>query len=386
MKQARTIRETCRLTDIFHSSFRTVILMSRRRVINRLIYRRSIIKRKIGLEVSGKWFPVTLYTGVKEKTRPVVIFLSGSRAFSWKKQQLNLFARALAVIGYHFIVVDNSIHDDLTIEAGPGDFIKGLIESVTSNKIFDSDRIILAASDFSARLIYSFMNDKKSMEKIRAIFLLAPVSDIPALVRFAFTGRTRYGNHWIYRPSSANVRLLYLYNILGQYLDPGKKDRVSDVFCKLLNNNTTEAFETVRSLDRETRQLILSVYRGDMVDKDIDDIVNIDNKYFADMFLPEVPAKDIEIPVFIFHSILDRDVDCGQSQILFEKLNSSAGIYLHFSDYFSSEKYRSIFPSPARWFRGAFRLTVALYKLLAEVYSKKNRPYNPTKEPLRFKI
>ncbi|MDO9548986.1 MAG: alpha/beta hydrolase [Candidatus Marinimicrobia bacterium] len=403
MKQARTIKEMCHMIGLFNRAVLAVLLFSCPGLFNQLIKWRPVLKKKrIGLSglpapllpaslrqagrqagKSGK-IPATLYTREKVKTRPVFIFVAGVRSYYIKRRQLNTLAKTLAIIGYHVIVVDDTAHTDIKFTKVTPNNMGDLIDAIYQEELFDKERIVLAGSDFSSRFLFSIMNDSERIRKIRCLLFLSPVADIPALVRFAFTGRIKFGDRWIYRNSSASTRLLYLNNILENYINTGRPDKVSVVFRCLLENRTAEAFKIAQNLDPETRNLILSVFRGEMNEEDVRELSNIDNRDLGKMFLPSVSEIDIERPVFIIHSILDEDVDCGQSQDLVKALSSSSGVYLHLTDFITPAGNRLFFSNPARWIKGVFRLAKALCRIFVFIYSYKNYPYNPTKTAIRI--
>jgi len=385
MKQARSIKETVHLTGLFIKAFRVVLLSSRPAILSKQIKRNpGLLIERTAFDGKDGPIPVALYTRQKKKRRPVFIFLSCNEAFAWKKRQIKRLARALAIAGYHAILFENNISDSLRIADNQTDVIGDLIDAVAGNSLFDGERIILVAADFNTRLVFKAMQTNRVPEKIRAFVFLSPVTDFNALVRFACTGRVKFGKHWVARPSSSGLRLLHFYNMLGQYFD-NEPNILPDILKLLLTGQRTEAFDSLKNLDRETRDLVLALFRGDVPPETTDILMRLDKKFLANMFLPTLPDKDIGKPVFIFQSIYDKDVDCGQSQILFKNLFSSKGVHLHYSDYYSSESYRHILLNPIRWLKGAFRLALALYRVFANVYSTKNLPYNPTGEPLRFR-
>jgi len=305
-------------------------------------------------------------------------------SFIGKSRQLKHLAKALAVVGYHVIMVDDALNTGIKIAKSKPDNLRDLINAVCQDELFDEERIVLAGSDFSSRLIFSVMNDSEMIHKIRCLVFLSPVIDISALVKFAYTGRVKFSNRWIRRSSSASLRILYLFNMLESYIETGKPEKISLVFEKLLENRVAEAFEIAQNLDPETRNLVLSVFRGDLTEEDVCDITNVDNRDLEKMFSSIVPETDIEHPIFIIQSILDEDVDCSQSQRLLNTLNSSASVYLHLTDFITPDGNRTFFSNPARWIWGAFRLTKTLYRIFIRLYSDKNNPYNPTKTAIRI--
>lgn len=341
-------------------------------------------KKRIGLSARSGKIPVTLYTREKVKIRPVFIFLAGVNSYYQKRRHINQLAKALAVVGYHSVIVDHAAYTGNKISNPQPQDITELIEAVYQNELFDKERIILAGSDFSSRYLFSLVKDGEMLRKIRCLFFISPVVDVSALRRFAYTGRVKFGQRWIYRRSSANTRLLHLYNLPEKNDLTGKTDKVVDVYQNLLENRRAEAFRMVQTLDQKTRELILAVYRGDMRDEDVRNLNKIENRELEEMFLPAVPRNDIERPVFILQSILDEDVDCGQGRRLFDELASSIGVYLHLTDFITPAGNRVFLSNPALWIKGAFRLAKALYRMLAFVYSDKNYPYNPTKTAIRI--
>jgi len=385
MKQARTIKEMFHITGLFCRACWAVFLFSEPGILNYFIRWRPVLKKKrTGLTGKSGKIPVTLYTREKKKTRPVFIFVAGAKSFIEKSRQLNSLAKVLAVIGYHVIIIDDATNWGININRAKMDILRELIEAVNHDELFDNERIVLVGSDFSSRFIFMLMNSSEMVEKIRCFLFLSPVVDIPALVKFAYTGRVKFGSRWIHRKSSVNLRLLYLYNMIEKYIDTEKPDKISLVFEKLLENQTTDAFEIAQDLDTETRRLVLSVFRGEMSEEDVWDIVNIDNRDLENLFSSFIPEKDIERPIFIIQSILDEDIDCGQSHRLINTLNSSAGVYLHLTDFITPDGNRTFYSNPARWTWGAFRLIKTLCQIFTRLYSDKNNPYNPTKNAIRI--
>ena len=373
------------MTGLFCRAFWAVFLFSRPGIFNYFIRWRPVLKKKhIGFPGKSEKIPVTLYTRDKKKRRPVFLFIAGTKFFIQKSRQLNCLAKALAVIGYHVIIMDDAANTGIKLSGAKTDILNELVGAVCQDELFDKERIVVAGLDFSSRFVFAFMNDSKMVDKIRCFLFLSPVADIPALVKFAYTGRVKFGNRCFHRKSSANLRLLYLYFMIESFIKTKKSEEISLLFEKLLENRTTEAFKIAQNLDPETRRLILSIFRGEMTEEDIRDIINIDKRDLEKLFLPLVPETDIECPIFIIQSILDEDIDFGQSHRLINALNSSAGVYLHPTDFITPNGNRTFFSNPARWALGAFRLTNALYRIFTHVYSDKNKSYNPTKSAIRI--
>jgi len=373
------------MIGLFCKAVFAVVLFSSPGLFNQFIKWRPVLKKKrIGLSGKTGNIPVTLYTREKVKTRPVFVYIAGVRSYHNKHRKLNTLAKALAAIGYHVIVVDDKACTDIRFSGNQRNILGELIDAVYQNELFDNECIVLGGSDYSSRFLFSLLSDWVIVQKVRCLLFLSPVVNIDAMVRFAFTGRVKLDGRWIYRKSSANSRLLHLLNIVEKHTDTGKSDKVTEVFECLLENRKAEAFGIAQNLDPETRNLILSVYRGNMNEDDIRDIINTDNRCLEKMFLPSVPRTDVERPVFIIHDILDEDVDCGQSQRLTEVLSSSFGVYLHLTDFITPDGSRSFYLNPVRWIKGAFRLAKTLYKILSFVYSYKNYSYNPTKTAVRI--
>ncbi|MBN2600676.1 MAG: hypothetical protein JXR87_01640, partial [Candidatus Marinimicrobia bacterium] len=198
MKQARTIKEMFHITGLFYRALGAVFLFSAPGLFSRIIWRRSALKKKrIGLSGKSGKISVTLYTREKKNPRPVFIFVSGAKSFVQKSRQLSHMAKALAVIGYHVIIVDDTAYTGITITRTKLDILSELIEAVYQDGLFDKERIVLSGSDFSSRFLLKLINNSEMLAKIRCFLFLSPVVDVPALVKFAYTGRVRFGNRWV---------------------------------------------------------------------------------------------------------------------------------------------------------------------------------------------
>lgn len=385
MKQARTIREMLHMPVLFGRAAWVVLLYSSGKLLSYCIRRRPVLNKKlVGLPGKDRIHPVVLYTRARPRIRPVFIIVAGTSAFARKRHRLNRFARALALVGYHVIIVKNENGQLIPGTINPVEIVE-IVEAVYRDERFDSSRIVLAGADFSSACLLVAMNSAATLGKVHSFLFLAPVTEISSLINFALRGRVKIQERWFQRPSSVKIRLLYLLYVLKNGLPPDQFERVSGIISLLLSERPTTAFEKVQSLESDIHHLLMAVYRGDMEADAIRSLLQMYQHDLDESYSKAIPPTDVERPVFIMHSILDEDIDCGQSQLLWEKLSSTAGVYLHFTDFLCGDGCRSFAVNPAKWVRGAFGMTRSLYRLLAYLYSIKNFPYNPNQSALHIR-
>lgn len=385
MKQVRTIREMLHMPVLFGRAAQVVWLYSSGKFLSYCIRRRPVLnKQLIGLPGKDRIYPVVLYTGARPGIRPVFIIVAGTSAFSRKRHSLNRFARALALVGYHVIIVKDENGQRIPGVTDPIE-IGEIVEAVYRDERFDSSRIVLAGADFGSACLLAAMNSATTLGKVHSFLFLAPVTEISHLIDFALRGRVKIRNRWFYQPSSVKIRLLYLLYVLKNGLPHDQFEQVSGIISLLLSERPTTALEKVQRLESAIHHLLMAVYRGEMGADAIRRLRQMYRHDLDELYSKAIPATDVKRPVFIIHSILDEDIDCGQSRLLWEKLSSSAGVYLHFTDFVRGDGCRSFAVNPAGWVRGAFGMSRALYRVLAYLYSNKNFPHNPTQSALHIR-
>lgn len=385
MKQARTIREMLHMPVLFGRAAWVVLLYSSGKLLSYCIRRRPVLNKKlVGLPGKDRIHPVVLYTRARPRIRPVFIIVAGTSAFARKRHRLNRLAKALALVGYHVIIVKNENWQLIPGTINPVEIVE-IVEAVYRDERFDSSRIVLAGADFSSACLLVAMNSAATLGKVHSFLFLAPVTEISSLINFALRGRVKIQERWFQRSSSVKIRLLYLLYVLKNGLPPDQFERVSGIISLLLSERPTTAFEKVQSLESDIHHLLMAVYRGDMEADAIRSLLQMYQHDLDESYSKAIPPTDVERPVFIMHSILDEDIDCGQSQLLWEKLSSTAGVYLHFTDFLCGDGCRSFAVNPAKWVWGAFGMTRSLYRLLAYLYSIKNFPHNPNQSALHIR-
>lgn len=372
---------------LFRQAAMVVGLFAGPRLLRRALHRHTTVKKRlIGLPGKSGSRPAILYSKEETRKRPVFIIIAGLSPFFQKRQHLHRLAKALAVVGYHVIIVhseDTPPHLPDQIEPAE---IDDIVAAVHKDGRFDSRRIVLGAFDFGSAYLFAAMNSSDTLRKVHSFLFLAPVTDVTTLINFALRSRVRIRRRWYLRTSSVKIRLLYLLYVLKRGLQADHFNQVSDIVNLLYMDRRSDAFRRVQSLDPALRHLLLSVFKGEMDDEAVRSLLEMYQQDLDVLFSEAVPTKDIGRPVFIMHSIHDTDIDNGQSQRLWEKLSSSAGVYLHTTDFIPADGYRRWIANPARWLRGAFLMTRALYRVLACLYSDKNLPYNPTQTAHRMRI
>lgn len=383
MKQARTIREMYHMLLLFRRAAMVVGLFASPRLLRR---HTTVKKRLIGLPGKSGSRPAILYSKEGFRKGPVFIIIAGLSPFFQKRQNLYRLAKALAVVGYHVIIVHSEDAPPyLPDQIEPAE-IDDIVAAVHKDERFDSRRIVLGAFDFGSAYLFAAMNSAGTLRKVHSFLFLAPVTDVKTLIDFALRGRVRIRHRWYLRTSSVKIRLLYLLYVLKRGLQSDHFNQVSDIVNLLFMDRRSDAFRRIQSLDPALRHLLLSVFKGEMDDDAVRSMLEMYQHDLDALFSEAVPSKDIGRPVFIMHSIHDKDIDSGQSQRLWEKLSSSAGVYLHTTDFIPADGCRRCIANPASRLRGAFQMSRALYRVLAFLYSDKNLPYNPTRTALRMHI
>ncbi|MCK4640908.1 MAG: hypothetical protein KAU06_06195, partial [Candidatus Marinimicrobia bacterium] len=175
-------------------------------------------------------------------------------------------------------------------------------------------------------------------------------------------------------------------SIFKEYFKRDLSPGVQSVIEDLLKNRTDIALRNINYLDVDAKNNLLSIFRRNMEPEEVGRLLKINYQRLENRVFDPLPEHDLGKPVFLIHNILDRYVDYGQSTMLFDRLYSSNGIYLHLTNFLIGDEATSVFSNPARWFKGATVLSGTFYRLLAAVYTSKNLPYNTTGEPLRYRI
>jgi hypothetical protein len=387
MKQARTFREMLHLIRLAVKAVFLVLMLGVRRLFNwRLKNSPAFKKEWLSLSYGNKSVPGILYTTQRDRARPVFLLIAGIGTYINKRRLFHRLAQSFALVGYHAVIYEDPGLDNGSLSLKTVEDIKHVIRAISNNQIADAKRIVLIGSDFSARFIMSAITDKNINCLVRSILLFSPVSDMKTSSKFAFTGKIRAFGKLSYLEPASSPRFVFLNNISKEYfkwdLSPGLQSVIED----LLKNRTDIALRNIHRLDVDLKNNLSSIFRGDIEPKEIDRLLKISYKRLGNRVFDPLPEHDLGKPVFLIHNILDRYVDYGQSTMLFDRLHSSTGVYLHLTNFLNGDEATSVFSNPARWFKGAAVLSSAFYRLLVVVYTSKNLPYNPTGEPLRYRI
>lgn len=387
MKQARTFREMLHLIRLAVKAVFLVLMLGSRCLFNWCLKNSTVFKKEwLSLSYGNKSVPGILYTTQRDRAPPVFLLIAGIGMYIKKRRFFYRLAQSLALAGYHAVIYEDPDLDNGSLSLKTVENIKHVVRAISDNQIADAKRIVLIGSDFSARFIMSAVTDKNINCLVRSILLFSPVSDMKTSSKFAFTGKIRAFGKLSHLEPASSPRFVFLNNIFKEYfkrdLSPGVKSVIED----LLKNRTDIALRNIHRLDVDVKNKLLSIFRGDMEPEEIDRLLKINYQRLEDRVFDPLPEHDLGKPVFLIHNILDRYVDYGQSTMLFARLYSSTGIYLHLTNFLIGDEARSVFSNPARWLRGAAVLSSAFYRLLAVVYTSKNLPYNPMGEPLRYRI
>ena len=387
MKQARTFREMLHLIRLAVKAVFLVLMLGSRCLFNWRLKNSPVFKKEwLSLSYGNKSVPGILYTTQRNRARPVFLLIAGIGTYNNKRRLFHRLAQSFALAGYHAVIYEDPGLDNGSLSLKTVEDIKHVIRAISDNQIVDAKRIVLIGSDFSARFIMSAITDKNINCLVRSILLFSPVSDMKTSSRFAFTGKIRAFGKLSYLEPASSPRFVFLNSISKEYfkwdLSPGLQSVIED----LLKNRTDIALRNIHRLDVDLKNNLSSIFRGDIEPKEIDRLLKISYKRLGNRVFDPLPEHDLGKPVFLIHNILDRYVDYGQSTMLFDRLHSSTGVYLHLTNFLIGDEATSVFSNPARWFKGAAVLSSAFYRLLVVVYTSKNLPYNPTGEPLRYRI
>lgn len=387
MKQARTFREILQLIRFAVKAVFLVLILGSKCLLSWRLKNSAVFKKEwLSLSHGNKSVPGILYTTKRDRVRPVFLFIAGIGTYITKRRFFHRLAQSLALAGYHAVIYEDPGLDNGSLSLKTAGNVKHVIRAISDNQITDAKRIVLIGSDFSARFIMSAIADKNISCLVRSILLFAPVSDLKTSSKFAFTGKIRAFGKLSYLEPASSPRFVFLNNIFKEYfkkdLSPGVHSAIED----LLKNRTDIALRNIHRLDVDAKNNLLSIFRGDIEPEEVDRLLKINYQRLENRVFEPLSEHNLGKPVFLIHNILDRYVDYGQSTMLFDRLYSSAGIFLHLTNFLIGDEAMSVFSNPARWFKGAAVLSSVFYRLLAVVYTSKNLPYNPTGKPLRYRI
>jgi len=387
MKQARTFREMLHLIRLAVKAVFLVLILGSRCLFNWRLKNSTVFKKEwLSLSYGNKSVPGILYTTQRDQVRPVFLLIAGIGTYINKRRLFHRMARSLALAGYHAVIYEDPDLDNGSLSLKTVENIKHVFRAISVNRIADAKRIVLIGSDFSARFIMSAITDKNINCLVRSILLFSPVSDLKTSSKFAFTGKIRAFGKLSYLEPASSPRFVFLNNIFKEYFKRDLSPGVQSIIEDLLKNRTDIALRNINRLDVDAKNNLLSVFRGEMEPEEVGRLLKINYQRLEDRVFDPLPEHDLEKPVFLIHNILDRYVDYGQSTMLFDRLHSSTGIYLHLTNFLIGDEAVSVFSNPARWFKGAAALSRTYYRLFAAVYTSKNLPYNPTGKPLRYRI
>ena len=387
MKQARTFREMLQLIRLAVKAVFLVLMLGNRRLFNRRLKNSTVfIKEWLSLSYGNKSVPGILYTTQRERVRPVFLLIAGIGTYNNKRRLFHRLAQSLALAGYHAVIYEDPDLDNGSLSLRTVENIKHVVRAISVDQSADAKRIVLIGSDFSARFIMSAITDKNISCLVRSVLLFSPVSDIKTSSKFAFTGKIRAFGKLSYLEPASSPRFVFLNNIFREYFRRDLSPGIQSIIEELLKNRTDIALRDIHRLDVDAKNNLLSIFRGDIEPEEVDRLLKINYQRLENRMFDPLPEHDLGKPVFLIHNILDRYVDYGQSTMLFDRLYSSTGIYLHLTNFLIGDEAVSVFSSPARRFKGAAVLSGAFYRLFAAVYTSKNLPYNPEGKPLRYRI
>lgn len=387
MKQARTFREMLHLIRLAVKAVFLVLTLGIRRLFNWRLKNSTVFKKEwLSLSYGNKSVPGILYTTQRERERPVFLLIAGIGTYINKRRFFHRLAQSLALAGYHAVIYEDPGLDNGSLSLKSVEYIKHVVRAISVNQIADAKRIVLIGSDFSARFILSAITDKNINCLVRSILLFSPVCDMKTSSKFAFTGKIRAFGKLSYLEPASSPRFVFLNNIFKEYFKRDLSPGVQSVLEDLLKNRTDVALRNINCLDVDVKNNLLSIFRGEMEPEEVDRLLKINYQQLENRVFDPLPEHDLGKPVFLIHNILDRYVDYGQSTMLFDRLYSSNGIYLHLTNFLIGDEATSVFSNPARRFKGAAVLSAAFYRLLAAAYTSKNLPYNSEGKPLRYRI
>ncbi len=387
MKQARTFREMLHLIRLAVKAVFLVLTLGIRRLFNWRLKNSTVLKKEwLSLSYGNKSVPGILYTTQRNRVRPVFLFIAGIGTYINKRRFFHRLAQSLALAGYHAIIYEDPDLDNGSLSSKTVENIKHVVRAISVNQIADAKRIVLIGSDFSARFIMSAITDKNINCLVRSILLFSPVSGMKTSSKFAFTGKIRAFGKLSYLEPASSPRFVFLNNIFKEYFKRDLSPVVQSVIEDLLKNRTDIALRNIQRLDVDVKNNLLSIFRGDIEPEEVDRLLKINYQRLENRAFDPLSEYDLGKPVFLIHNILDRYVDYGQSTMLFDRLYSSNGIYLHLTNFLIGDEATSVFSNPARRLKGAAVLSGTFYRLLAAVYTSKNLPYNPEGKPLRYRI
>lgn len=387
MKQARTFPEIITLIGLQLKAFFLVFLLASDHLFFlRRKHGRKYIQERIALPNNAGNYPAILFSCNRNQVRPVFIIVSGTKTFDNKVRLTSRLAKSLAYIGYHVLIYDDPDLRSSTFSSKTFANIKGFIKAVSQSEFVDESRIVLLGSDFGARFVLSASRDPEINRILRSVLLLSPVNDIKSLVKFSFTGKIRAFGKCRYLQPTPAARFVLFFNVFKNVFDRDMTVEEQIVIKNILKNQTTAALRKIGSFDKEPQSLFLAAFKDDLKPDFVRRFDCIDFNSLNKNVFGEITKDDLAKPVFLIHSIRDRDIDYGQSTQLFENLASSSGIYLHLTNFLIWDGFISLLKNPARWFSGAVAMSRVFYKILALVYTQKNLPYNPEKTLLRIRL
>lgn len=387
MKQGRSLDELIQLLHLRLQSLRWAFFIGFGGVPSRGSLGCGVVrKEQFAIDDGSRQIAGTCYSRHLDRVRPTFIVAPGIGGRHRRQFFSENFLFALASLGYHVIVPAGLALQSYLISRTHVEYIKSTARAVSALKFVDANHIALMGSGWGATNCLLSILDEDIRRIVRAVLLLAPVTDVRDHARFAFTGDFRSGGKRKRLVPAYIPRILFLYQAAEFFVGERHIDNFKAALRCFLMDRSQIAWERVRQLPIDQQQLVLDLYRGDNGHRLLKRVYAALPSTVMNFISPENLREDIDFPVFVIHSIRDRYVNYGQSTHLYDMLKSRKGVYLQLSNFLLSERVVSWRSNPAGWLSGLLRLSRILYKYLAVVHSAKCLPHNPMKRPLRVQL
>jgi len=388
MKQARTFREMVASLWAGCKALSLTVLLESRFIFNQCKKRSSNLNREqISLTFDHQNFPVVLITCRRDQIRPVFLLVKGLPVY-WKKQLLFArLARSLALLGFHVLVYEDPELNYCSLEAKTLTNLRGLISSVNALCWVDRKRIIIGGSDFGTRFLLTLYQDSEISSGSKGLILFSPVHDLDRLRQYILSGRLKIHKRCRYLKPAMETQVVFLWNAIRRNHGYRIDKIATGVIRNVLLHRIDIALRGITQLkDEKLRAALLSLLRGEISPEAKTYIRQADcDKLQVDIF-KALPQADLKKPVFLVQDFGDREIDAGQSVELFDLLNSSAGVYLHFSQYLNFGELQSFWRNPASRLYNMAKFAHLFYRIFAILVSDKNLPFNPEGKSLHYRI
>jgi hypothetical protein len=388
MKQARTFREIAETLWAGFKALSLAVLLESKFIFNQgRKCNSNLIREQISLTFDHQNFPAVLVTCRCNQVRPVFLLVKGLPVYQGKQLLFSRLARSLAMLGFHVLVYEDPELNFCSLEAKTLANLRGIISSIHTLSWVDRDRVIVGGSDFGARFLLTLFQDSGISFLTKGLVLFSPVRDLEQLREYAFSGKLKIHKRCKYLKPATATQVVFLWNVIRK--DRGYKiDKITTgVMRNILLHRKDVALRGITQLkDEKLRAALLSLLRGEISSEVNTYIQQTDcNKLQADIF-KALPQADLKKPVFLFQDISDREIDAGQSVELFDRLNSSAGIYLRLSQHLNLGELRSFWSNPASKLHNMAKFARLFYRIFAILISDKNLPFNPEGKFLRYRM